>query len=174
MKNRVVGIFVVVISILIGFIILSFNAGLSDIVNASCGHGSECPMWGTIDFQTNVSLGIMAFLMIIGLYLIFFSKEEKIVTRVKLLKRQREPKQITKDNYRKVMKAMSKEEKQVFEKIIDAQGSISQSTLVKETGFSKVKVSRVLDRLEVKSLIERRRRGMSNVIVLKDDETSFK
>lgn len=29
-------------------------------------------MWGTIDFQTNVSLGIMAVVIIVSLYLIFF------------------------------------------------------------------------------------------------------
>ena len=42
-----------------------------------------------------------------------------------------------------------------------------QSSLVNETKLSKVKVTRILDRLEGKSLIERKRRGMSNVIILK-------
>jgi uncharacterized membrane protein len=33
--------------------------------------------------------------------------------------------------------------------------------------MTKVKVSRILDSLETKNLLERRRRGMSNVVVLK-------
>ena len=46
-------------------------------------------------------------------------------------------------------------------------GSAYQTDLIKETGFSKVKISRVLDRLEAKDILERKRRGMTNIIVLK-------
>ena len=49
----------------------------------------------------------------------------------------------------------------------DAQGTIFQPDLADKTGFSKVKVTRILDRLEGKQLIERKRRGMTNVVVLK-------
>jgi uncharacterized membrane protein len=38
---------------------------------------------------------------------------------------------------------------------------------VDKSGYSKSKVSLVLDRLEARRILERRRRGMSNVIVLK-------
>ena len=38
------------------------------------------------------------------------------------------------------------------------------------TGFGKVKITRVIDRLEGKNLIERRRRGMTNVVVFKGSE----
>jgi uncharacterized membrane protein len=124
-------------------------------------------MWGTIDFQTNVSLGIMAFVIIIGLYLVFFGKEERIITRIKKIKEQIQPKQVTKENYKKVLGNLGRDEKILFEKIIDAQGTAFQSDLVGRTKFTKVKVSRILDKLEGKGLIERRRRGMSNVVILK-------
>ena len=39
--------------------------------------------------------------------------------------------------------------------------------LMGKTDFSKVKVTRLLDKLEAKNLIERRRRGMTNAVVLK-------
>ena len=42
-----------------------------------------------------------------------------------------------------------------------------QSSLMKETGFSKVKTTRVLDRLETKKILERKRRGMTNLVVLR-------
>ena len=167
MKNQIVGVLIIVIAALIGFIIFSFNAALTDIVNESCSHGPACPMWGTISFHTNVSIGIMAFVVIIGVYLIFFSKEEKLITRVKIVKQQFEPKKITKEKYQNIMNNLGNDEKTVLDGIIQAQGTIFQSDLVDKTGFSKVKVTRVLDRLEGKNLVERKRRGMTNVVVLK-------
>jgi uncharacterized membrane protein len=167
MRNRIVGVLIIGIAVLIGFIIFSFNQAMTNIVNTSCSHGTSCPMWGTIEFQTNMSIGIMIFIIGIGVYLIFFGTEEKIITRLRLIKQQIEPKRITKENYKKVIGTLSSEEKTVFNKVIEAQGSMSQSVLMKETNFNKVKITRILDRLEGKGLIERRRRGMTNIVVLK-------
>jgi hypothetical protein len=167
MRNRIVGILIIVIAALIGFIIYSFNTAMVDIVGASCTHGTSCPMWGTIEFQTNVSIGIMAFVVIIGLYLIFFGEEEKIITKIKKIAQQIEPAKITKGNYKKIMGTLDRDEKQVFEKIIESEGSIFQSDLADKTKLNKVKVTRILDKLEGKNLIERKRRGMTNVVILK-------
>lgn len=167
MKNRIAGFIVLGVAALIGFIIFSFNRALTNIVNTACTHGPSCPMWGTIDFQTNVSIGIMIFVVIIGLYLIFFGKEEKIVTKIKTIKPQVEAKKISKENYQKILNKLNTDEKLVFEKIIEAEGAIFQSDLVDKTKFSKVKVTRILDKLEGRGLIERRRRGMTNVVILK-------
>ena len=54
-----------------------------------------------------------------------------------------------------------------MEVLLREEGSVYQSDLIKETKLTKVKVSRVLDKLEGKGLIERKRRGMTNIIVLK-------
>ena len=140
---------------------------MTEIVSSSCTHGDTCPMWGSIDFQTQVSIGVMAFVILIGLYLIFFGKDERVVTKIKKIHPQMEPKRITMSNYKKVMNGLDKDEKTVFGKIIESQGTILQSELVKKTKFGKVKVTRILDKLEGRGLIERRRRGMSNVIILK-------
>lgn len=51
--------------------------------------------------------------------------------------------------------------------IVDEGGTIFQSLLVEKSGYSKSKVSLLLDRLEARRVIERKRRGMANVIVLK-------
>lgn len=167
MKNRIVGSIIIGITVLIGFIVYSFNKALTDIVNTSCSHGPSCTMWGTINFQTKVSMGIMAFIFVIGLYLIFFGKEERIITKIKMIKPQVEQKKITKENYQGVMKTLQDDEKIVFKKIIESEGSMFQSDLVGKTSFPKVKVTRILDKLEGKGLIERKRRGMTNVVILK-------
>ena len=116
----------------------------------------------------------MVFVVLIGLYLILFGKEERIITKtVTKFKKasnslnQIEPKKITKENYRKIIDNLDTDEKQVFEKIIEAEGTIFQSDLVEKTNFTKVKVTRILDKLEGKKLIERKRRGMTNVVILK-------
>ena len=59
------------------------------------------------------------------------------------------------------------DEKRIVGIIIDADGTIFQSQLVEKSGYSKSKVSLILDRLEAKRILERKRRGMSNVIVMK-------
>ena len=59
------------------------------------------------------------------------------------------------------------EEKRIYEAIRLKEGSMYQSDLITETGFTKVRVTRLLDRLEQKGLVERRRRGMTNLVVLK-------
>jgi len=65
------------------------------------------------------------------------------------------------------VKKLSGDEKAVYDAVTSADGTIFQSDLVKQLGFSKVKLSRILDRLEAKGLVERRRRGMANLVVLK-------
>ncbi|MBI4144337.1 hypothetical protein HY486_03760 [Candidatus Woesearchaeota archaeon] len=59
------------------------------------------------------------------------------------------------------------EEKMVYELIKAKQGSAYQGELIKETQWGKVKISRILDKLESKEILERKRRGMTNIIVLK-------
>ena len=109
----------------------------------------------------------MIFVVIIGLYLIFFGKEEKIITKTKTIRPQIEPKKITKEYYQKILNKLNDDEKLVFDKIIESEGTIFQSDLVDKTKFTKVKVTRLLDKLEGKGLIERKRRGMTNVVILK-------
>lgn len=167
MKNRIVGFLIIGIALLMGFIIYSFNSAMVDIVNTSCSHGASCPMWGSIDFQTKVSIGIMGFVVIIGLYLIFFGQEEKVVTKIKRVKEKPKPKKVTVEDYKEQMKGLTEDQKVVLKKIIEEEGTIFQSDLVDKSNFHKVKVSRILDKLEGKGLIERRRRGMTNVVVLK-------
>jgi uncharacterized membrane protein len=59
------------------------------------------------------------------------------------------------------------EEKRLYRLIKDGEGSRYQMDLRKETQWSKVKITRILDRLETKGIIERKRRGMTNIIFLK-------
>ena len=59
------------------------------------------------------------------------------------------------------------DERRIVQIMANEGGTIFQSQLVEKTGYSKSKVSLVLDRLEARGMLERRRHGMSNVVVLK-------
>ena len=164
MKNRTVGMLIVGIALVIGFIIYIFNQALTAIVATECTHGLSCPMWGTINFETNVALGLMIIVIGIGLYLVFFSKDEMVVKRIT---ERLDIKRPTKETYRRILKTLQGDERLVLEKVIEADGSIFQSDLVDKSGLGKVKVSRILDKLEGRGLIETKTRGMTNVVLLK-------
>ncbi len=59
------------------------------------------------------------------------------------------------------------DEKIIFTEIVESGDGILQRDLVLKTGFSEAKVSRLLDKLERRQLIIRRRHGMGNMIMLK-------
>ena len=59
------------------------------------------------------------------------------------------------------------EEKRVLEEIEKQGGSIRQNEIVRNTGFSRVKVHRVIKNLEKKNLVMKQQYGMTNKIALK-------
>ena len=71
MKNKSVGFLITGIALIMGFLVLLFNLGLRKIVAQTCSHGPDCSMYGTIAIQTYVGLGLTAFVIVIGLFLIF-------------------------------------------------------------------------------------------------------
>ena len=70
-------------------------------------------------------------------------------------------------SYEKILPTLKLDEQKVFKAVLDSDGIIAQSELVTITGASRSSVSRALDRLESRGYLERRRRGMSNIIILK-------
>lgn len=59
------------------------------------------------------------------------------------------------------------DEKALYQLIIENNGTMFQGELVDLSGFTKSKVSLVLDRLEARKKVERKRYGMSNIVQLK-------
>src|SRR3989344_6087785 len=153
MKNKNVGFLILGISIVIGVIILIFNLALKKISGASCVMGPSCPMYQTIATQTWISLSMAVLVLIIGLFLILSREREKIVIKQIKMQEKRKPLDYSK---------LDKEEKLLAKLIEEAEGTIFQADLVDKSHFSKVKVTRILDRLESYGLIERKRRGMTN------------
>lgn len=59
------------------------------------------------------------------------------------------------------------DEQTVYRIVVDAGGTMFQGELVEQSGFSKTKISLILDRLEAQRILERKRYGMSNIVQLK-------
>ena len=64
------------------------------------------------------------------------------------------------------LRLLDGDKKKVFNEIIEANGEILQSDLHTQTGFSKAKITRILDYLELKRLVIRKSYGMTNKIVI--------
>jgi uncharacterized membrane protein len=113
----------------------------------------------------------MAFVALLGLVLIFIPEDNPTLIRemhrgVRGLSKEKKSKTASKIVRDDIIKKLSSDEKFVFQKLLLREGTIYQSELV-EGDYTKVRVTRVLDRLEGKGLIERRRRGMTNIVILK-------
>ncbi|MGB9758930.1 MAG: helix-turn-helix transcriptional regulator [Thermoproteota archaeon] len=71
----------------------------------------------------------------------------------------------TMPNAEQVVTILKKDELKVYE-LIERQGFISQSEISKELGFSKTKVSNIVDLLEAYGLIERKRKGREKMLTV--------
>jgi len=157
MENKQVGWLVIGIAIVMGFIVSIFNSALKNIVGQTCTHGTSCTMYDTIAVQTWISLGIVAVILVIGIVIMYTKPKEKIIIKkVKERKKKLDTSKLDRDE-KKVINLLVKENKAMF-----------QSTLMEKLEIGKVKTTRLLDKLEAKQFIERKRRGMNNIVVLRD------
>ena len=70
------------------------------------------------------------------------------------------------EEWEETVTRLANSEKRVYRAVLDSDGVLPQSEIVEQTDLSKATVSRTLDSLEAKDLVERKHRGMGNVVVL--------
>ena len=162
MENKYVGYLLLAVSVLIVVVIFIFNSALKEIANTSCGfeQAVSCPVYKTANQQTYFSLGVVGLLIIVSFILIFSKPQREVIfkTRTAGIKPQK----------RKIdTNGLKPEEKQVLG-MVHGNKAIFQAELIEKTGFGKAKMTRILDRLEGKGFVERKRRGMTNVVVPKE------
>ena len=161
MENKNVGWLIIGISALIVGIIFLFNNAMKRIIDSGCSMMRDlgyCPAYATINQQTYLSLSIVGILVIIGVVLIVSKPKEKII--IKKVKEKETKKSFNTSE-------LKAEEKEVLN-LIQANKAVFQSELIEKTGLGKAKMTRIIDRLEGKGFVERKRRGMTNIVVLKE------
>lgn len=150
------GFIIIGISVLLLVVMISFIKELQATAISQCGCvGGTCPMEDNLPIQGYLGITLVGLIGIFGAIQVLTSKRTE---RLAIKKSER---------IRKRLKTLKEGEKKIYYSIESSDGAIFQSELVEKTGFSKVKVSRILDKLEGKGLVIRRRRGMSNVVILK-------
>jgi len=144
-----------------------YNRTLNDLAASSCTeNASICPHAKVVDTQNMVIAVLVIVIAIMAgwlLYNSYFAKPAAAQQEAANPEAKGAPakkKKIT-------AQELDADESAIAAIVNGAGGSVFQSDIMKKTGFSKVKVSRLLDRLEHKGLLERKRRGMTNLVVAK-------
>jgi len=159
MENKQVGWLIIGLAGIMATIVLIFNRALKEIVGQTCVHGPSCTMYDTIGAQTLLSLSIIAIVIVIGLAIMYTKPKEKIVIqKVNVVEKKKKLN----------LKELEKDEKKVIDFLIEEGKAVFQKDLMEKMEIGKVKTTRLLDKLEAKQLIERKRRGMNNIVVLRD------
>ena len=119
---------------------------------------NQLPGFFTLEDVIIVAIASIA-LGVSGTYLLLFDLVRRPAGELVLEERKR--------RWEEIAKTLKEDERKVYQAIIEAGGIIEQSELPEKTGLSKASVSRALDLLESKGLVERKRRGMRNIVLLK-------
>jgi len=156
MNTKSIGVILIGICIVFLFVMTSFVNEINHGNESSCGCPTgECPMSNDLPLYAYLGFFIALLLGILGVYVILTARgmEREYAEKEKKLAEQ--------------VKSLDEDEKKIYEEIYRADGVVFQAELVKETELPKAKVSRVLDRLENKGLLERRRKGLNNLVLLR-------
>ena len=95
-----------------------------------------------------------------GIYLLFFDSAPQATSVGTMVLEER------KKRWESIAKTLKDDEQKIYTAIIE-EGIIAQSEIVEKTGLPKSNVSRALYTLESKGFVEKRRRGMGNIVLLK-------
>lgn len=157
LNQRLIGSILIGLSIILVFILVFVKlqsdregAFLCQIVeNDPSLSMAQCPAHGSsTSWFVMAGFAVAIALLGVGLYLAFFHHMRKPERKADISK-------------------LDDEERRIYELLKQHEGSMYQSDIIKETDFSKVRTTRILDKLEGKHVIERKRRGMTNIIILK-------
>ncbi len=165
MENKNVGYLILGIAVLLIVIIFLYDNVLKEVIVGSCGieHSLSCPMTQSVNQQTYLSLAIVGLLVVIALVLIFSKPHERVVIQEKKVRVEVPEKKKKIDT-----SSLNKDEKKVIELLQKENGTMFQADLMEKIEIGKVGMTRLLDKLEAKQFIERKRRGMNNVVVLRN------
>jgi uncharacterized membrane protein len=155
--TREAGISLIIISVVLFFLMVSITDQLNQYIHASCTHpaGEVCPMASELPIQSYAGFSLDFAIGAFGVFLVCKSRQARKVQSER------------KHDLERTLKELDVDEKKVYGLISSSDGVVFQSDIVEKTGFPKAKVTRLLDRMEHRGLVERRRRGMSNIVLLK-------
>jgi uncharacterized membrane protein len=134
---------------------------LCDTVHNSPGLNMlDCPVHNLNEsWLMMMAFGVSFLLFGSGIYLFFMPINLELTERTES--------GVKREEYKLKPVDLDEDEAKVYDLLKEREGSMYQSDLIRETSFSKVHMTRVLDKMESRKIVERKRRGMTNIIVLK-------
>jgi uncharacterized membrane protein len=162
MDRKIIVGAVALVVLLFAATVYFYNHALVDLAAGSCSDASDnCPHEKIVGTQNAIIAALIAVIAILagsGAYLLFWQKPHLAASHFAGAgETHKKPDE----------SSLGEEEKKLLGVVREGDGSVFQSEIMKKMGCSKVKVSRILDRLESKGFVERKRRGMANLVVLK-------
>lgn len=160
MENKHVGWLLMGVAVVVEIVIYLFNNATKSVLDNSCpiiAEGHACPAYSAINNLGYFGLVITGLLAMVGLFLILSKPREKII--IKEIEKRVKSRKID-------ISKLNREESKVIQ-LLSENKAMFQSDLIEKSDINKVKMSRILDRLEGQGLIERKRRGMQNIVILK-------
>lgn len=156
MKQKNIGFALIAVTVILALTVAAYTIEIREKTMDSCPfmeNGEECPHSDYIPWQTFMG---GAMVLVLGIFSFFLITDENKTTETKRTA-----------ELKKVATTLKGDQRKLYDMIINGDGAVLQSDLVDDSDFNKVKVSRLLDKLEGKGLIERKRRGMTNLVVAK-------
>jgi uncharacterized membrane protein len=151
--QKQIGALILLLSIVVGFFFYSLYNQLIETGSMGCGCGADsCPALANPPLSVYLGFTLITLIGITGIYFIISPEPEG---------------SMSKHEWEKILKTLKEDERKIYQTILENEGVMFQSDLVAKTKINKVKISRTLDILEGRGLLERRRRGMANVVILK-------
>ena len=159
-ENRAMLGVVIALLVLFAVAVFFYNRTLNDLASGSCTDApGACPHEKIVETQ-NVIIAVLLLAILAMVLFLAYQSYWKAPAKS-------EAASAHKENRKMDVSALQDDEKKAVEILQEKGGSAFQSDLIGKLGYTKVKVSRLLDRLEQKGLVERKRRGMANLVVLK-------
>lgn len=155
MENKKVGMLILGVSIVFAIMTLIFNSSMRKFLEVSCTHGSECSMYSVANVQLWFGVAMVLLFAFIGVFIIFSKPDEKIIVKKERKKRLD-------------LSKLDSDEKKTVQLLLKENNGMFQSDLMEKLEIGKVKTTRLLDKLEAKGFIIRKRRGMNNIVLLQN------
>jgi len=164
MENKKLGMILIVTALIIGGIFVYYANKLSEqSIALGCFDKPNCFAVEKGLSISHFAIGVVAFILALGFYLLFFNKTEKVI----LEKLESEKNQKIKDiKFDIIMKALDPFEQKVMKSVREQDG-ITQNTLRLRVDMSKAKLSYVLQELEKRGLVKRVEKGKTLAVYLK-------
>lgn len=157
LQTKTLGILIIIFAVAMAFVSIPPTIQTAQSNAAACviKNGTQMTWYEHLPAEFYLSISFVVVMCVIGAFLALKSQQKEKMDQGLRMK------------LNEAKKKLKGDEKKIYEIVASNEGVIFQSELVEKAGYPKAKVSRILDKLEGKGLVERRRRGLSNVILIK-------